>query len=83
MELREYLLLFAAKLSVFSLLFRNINFKIQNILIFLLVLHLAQTLSLTLEEVHRLRIFENRAWGVEDDIWAWEGRANWRLGKII
>jgi len=37
-------------------------------------------LSLALREVYRLRIFENRAWGVEEYIRAWEGRAtgDWR-----
>jgi len=42
MELGEYLLLFAVKSSVFSLLFRNINFKIYKIFIFLLVLDLVK-----------------------------------------
>jgi hypothetical protein len=48
---------------------KNVKFKIYIIQILLIVLHWAQTLSLTLRVVHSLRIFETNFGGVEEDVW--------------
>jgi hypothetical protein len=39
---------------------KNVNIKMYKIIILPVVLHECETLSLTLKEEHRLRIFENR-----------------------
>jgi hypothetical protein len=44
----------------FSLLSRNVKIKIYKTIILPVVLYGCETLSLTLREEHRLRIFENR-----------------------
>jgi hypothetical protein len=62
-------------LPVFSmyLLSKNIKNKIYRTIILSLVLYGCETLSLTLKEEHRLRVFENRVpmrifWPKRDDI---------------
>jgi hypothetical protein len=42
------------------LLYRNVKIKIYKIIILPVVLYGCETLSLTLREEHRLRVFENR-----------------------
>jgi hypothetical protein len=42
------------------LLSRNVKIKIYKTIILLVVLYGCETLSLTLREEHRLRVFENR-----------------------
>jgi hypothetical protein len=47
-------------LSSSRLLSRNVNIKIYKTIILPVVLYVCETLSLTLREEHRLRVFENR-----------------------
>ena len=44
-----------------NLLSKNINIKVERIIILPLVLYGCETWSLTLREKHRLRVFQNRA----------------------
>jgi hypothetical protein len=44
----------------FSLLFKNLNFKIYRTILLPFVLYGCETWSLTLREEHKLRVFENR-----------------------
>ena len=59
-EVRECLLLFGAELLSSSLLSRNLKIKIYRTIILPVVLYGCETLSLTLREERRLRVFENR-----------------------
>jgi hypothetical protein len=54
------LLSFSPKSFVFSSYIKNLKIKIYKTVIFTVVLYGCETWSLTLEEEHKLRIFENR-----------------------
>jgi hypothetical protein len=56
----KYLLSFCAESFAFSLLSTNINTKIYRTIILPVVLYGCETWSLTLQDEHRLRVFENR-----------------------
>ena len=46
-----------------SLLYKNIKINVYRTIIFPVVLYGCETLSFTLKEERRLRVFENRCWG--------------------
>jgi hypothetical protein len=54
------LLSFGAQILSFSLLSKNLNIKIQRIIILPVILYGCETWSLTLREERRQRVFENR-----------------------
>jgi hypothetical protein len=54
------LISFGAECFVFRFVSRNLNIKIYRILFFPVVMCRCGTLSVTLREEHRLRVFENR-----------------------
>jgi hypothetical protein len=53
----------------------NLKIKVYKTIILLVVLYGCETLSLTLREEHRLRVFQNGA----EDIWTKEGGTGGRL----
>jgi hypothetical protein len=54
----------------FCLLSKNLKIRIYKTVILPVVLYGCETWSLTLREVHRLRVFEN---GAEENIWTEDG----------
>jgi hypothetical protein len=67
------LLPFSPEPSVFSVAVENLKIRIYKTIILPVVLYGCETLSLTLREEHRLRVFEN---GPEEDIWTKESGEN-------
>jgi hypothetical protein len=69
MDLYNACYLSVQKLLSSCLLSKNLKIKIHRIIILAVVLFGCETLSLTLRELHRLRVFENRV-SAEGNIWA-------------
>ena len=59
---RERFLSFSQKILSFTLLSKNIKFKIYRTIILSVVLYGCETCSLTLREELKLRVFENKVW---------------------
>jgi hypothetical protein len=51
---------FGPEPSVFSSAVKNVNIRINKIIILPVILYVCETWSLTLREEHKLRVFENR-----------------------
>ena len=64
----------------FSLLSKTLKIKIYRTIILPVILHGCETWSPTLREERRLRVFENV--GVEESVWALEGRGKKGMEKI-